>query len=436
MDSETGDPDADPTAASRGAAVLLAAAAAVQFVLFALFARDSSFSLSSGSPAIFLKFGVLWLPFLAAAAAAWRGGVRIRPAVVAGLVLLFYLAALSASPPAGVVDLGGGRERVFSGWFSDDWHRYLLDGELWLEGENACKVVPDDLPPSYSGPARQAPFVNHPDVATFYSPLAEIWFTLVALSGTGWRGLGIGNALAHSAAVLLLAAVLRGRRHRTALLLLFALNPLLLVEGAPGIHFDPLVMLALLGIHVSLERRRPGAAAACRAAAVGLKLFPLILAPCVLRRVGWRRMLVAGAALVLLLLSKESAFFLAAAWWTVKGGVSPRRAAVSAALGAGYLAALALSGLAYPPGVPLAFPSFTAENLEGGAWGVLIAVVWLVPAVAITLRRGLGRPEALALFAYAALLVGFSMFWETRLWLAAAPLALYPRVSDPMPEEA
>jgi len=83
-------------------------------------------------------------------------------------------------------------------------------------------------------------------------------------------------------------------------LLLFALHPLLIPEATIGFHFDPVVMFLLLGLAGCLTTGRRTGAAAFWAGAVGWKLFPLLLAPIVFRRVGWKRMSIAVAALAVI----------------------------------------------------------------------------------------------------------------------------------------
>jgi len=273
--------------------VLAAASWLVTVCFFAWFALLRQASVGDADGLMFTAFGILAAGCTATVFLARHTRWRLGPWVAIALVAPFFAVTLFAHPPVSHVLTP--EPGFFRGFTSDDYQRFLLDGELIVAGQNPYHIVPAEIPET-SPHFRAATYVNHPDLATFYSPLAEAWFAVLAATGLGRNGLVLGNLAAIALVILLLARMGAGKTR----LLLFALSPLLILESTIGYHFDPMVMFLLLGLAWCLTTGRRTGAAAFWAAAVGLKLFPLLLAPIVLRRVGWRRMAVAVAALAVL----------------------------------------------------------------------------------------------------------------------------------------
>ncbi len=186
---------------------------------------------------------------------------------------------------------------------SDDVYRYLWDGRVFNAGLN--------------------PY-THPQTATPYPPLAEVLFGFV-------YALWPENPLAMQATITLFdlltigAIVLLLRRVGLPLerVVVYAWNPLVVVEFAHGAHVDAVMLfwmvLALLWLvaveYPPVERPLPATgiaaldeeaytvpggvvltvSAVCLAAAVLTKLMPLVLWPVFVWRWGWRRTALCGA---------------------------------------------------------------------------------------------------------------------------------------------
>lgn len=164
---------------------------------------------------------------------------------------------------------------------SDDVYRYLWDGRQWLAGHDAYALPPSD--PTLA-PMRDAAWsrINHRDIPTIYPPLAQALFAVGALLWPGiaaLKWLSLGCHLATTLIVQRLAAALGDPAHAARAGVLWALNPLLLQEAAMGGHVDAAAGLAVAGFALALQRGRAGQATALAAAASGLKLLGLLLAP-------------------------------------------------------------------------------------------------------------------------------------------------------------
>ncbi|MCP3978712.1 MAG: hypothetical protein GY716_05180 [bacterium] len=161
---------------------------------------------------------------------------------------------------------------------SDDVQRYVWDGRVQLHGEHPYRHAPDD-------PALEAlrdeswAQINHPSLRTIYPPAAEAWFLLLAFVGAGPVGFKLAFGLIDFAVVLALAGLLRRQGLPPAAVLLYAWNPLAVVESSGSGHVEPLGILALLFAVNWILDGRPLRSAAALAVAIQVKLLPLLLIP-------------------------------------------------------------------------------------------------------------------------------------------------------------
>ena len=232
--------------------------------------------LPPGSPSIadFISLALAQCALYAAAAfVAWRA-----PSGRATLVIVFAFAALfrlSVLP--------------FEPRLSDDMYRYVWDGRVQAEGINPYRHIPAD--PALARLRDEAiyPKINRRDYApTIYPPAAQVVFlavTRVSESITWVKAAFVAfEAVGVWAVVALLASfgLPRGR------VLLFAWHPLLVWEIASSGHLDALMICLVCLALLARRRGRDGVAGFVLACAALTKFFPLVLAPALYRRWGWR----------------------------------------------------------------------------------------------------------------------------------------------------
>jgi hypothetical protein len=226
--------------------------------------------------------------------------------------------AIRLSTPASVIiGLGGAAVLHLAAllWvqpaLSEDVLRYRLDGRTWLGGRSPYSVTPRDFAGA-DGIDRMAP---HAQLHTIYPPVSEAIFVALAsidrqlmVSGTedrSWRE-WLRDAPVHSAVITwriaasivslastaVLIALLRQRGQGPWHAVLFAWNPLVIIETAGMAHQDILgVLLILLMVMWSISNR-PALAAIALALAVGVKPPAMLLLPALLlhsrsRRATW-----------------------------------------------------------------------------------------------------------------------------------------------------
>lgn len=187
---------------------------------------------------------------------------------------------------------------------SDDFYRFFWDGNLLATRQNPYLVLPSDHPdwPLFGQ-------LNSPDYYTAYPPLHQALTALGPWLFPGWLFgqivvLRLEILFAEIATVWLMFCLLDRYGLPRANALIYALNPLVVVELTGNLHLEG-VMLAFLLLAVwLLEKKRWLFSALSWGAAVAVKLVPLVFLPLLVRRLGWGRAVgftaIAGAVNLLL----------------------------------------------------------------------------------------------------------------------------------------
>jgi hypothetical protein len=184
---------------------------------------------------------------------------------------------------------------------SDDVLRYVWDGRVQVHGIHPYRHAPDD-PALESLRDETWERINHPQLPTIYPPLAQMLFLLLAALGAGPVGFKLALGLIDFAVVLALDRLLRATGLPRDRLILYAWNPLAVIETAGSGHVEPLGILCLVLATLWCVRRREALSSVALAAAVHGKLLPLLLLPGFLRRYRLREVLLlvlVGLALLL-----------------------------------------------------------------------------------------------------------------------------------------
>ena len=193
----------------------------------------------------------------------------------------------------------------------DDHYRFRWDGAVLASGYNpyafapsqAASHAPGQAPEALSALGQQAgqvlTRVNYPHLRTIYPPLTQAAFALAHMLGGfslwSWR---LVLLLADLAALLLIWRLLLQWRLPQSWLALYWLNPVLLHETYATCHMEALLFGPLLACLLLAHKGRTLGACAALGLGVGIKLWPALLLPLVLRPELKRpRRLVGGALL-------------------------------------------------------------------------------------------------------------------------------------------
>jgi hypothetical protein len=162
---------------------------------------------------------------------------------------------------------------------SDDLFRYVWDGRVANAG-----ISPYAYPPSAPELAHLRgdlwDGINHKAMATPYPPLAEaifaVTYRVVPESLTAMQLVAVSFDLG---VIAVLALLLRRTRMDRRRVLIYAWNPLIMVQYAHSGHFDSAMVLTLLVAIYLLSQGRKAASGLALGASVLVKLLPAMLAP-------------------------------------------------------------------------------------------------------------------------------------------------------------
>ncbi len=176
---------------------------------------------------------------------------------------------------------------------SDDIYRYIWDGHVQAAGINPYRYAPNADELLFLRESQIHPFINHPHLPTIYPPLAQVCFLVAYYGGNGsvW-GFKILSFFAETISCLLLITLLKELKILSPFrMLLYGWCPLLVLEFFTSGHVDVLGIPFLLLFILSMVKAHQRVAALALAAAVLVKILPIILLPLIARQLGWRKML-------------------------------------------------------------------------------------------------------------------------------------------------
>jgi hypothetical protein len=193
--------------------------------------------------------------------------------------------------------------------FEDDWNRYLWDGAVTAHGFNPYEASPDDaqgepyhytLQPLARASGVVIERVNHSHLRTVYPPVAQAFFALAyaiePFSLLAWRAVLLGSEVL---TLVLLMALLVAAGRSPLWSALYWLNPVAVKEIMNSAHMEGIVMPFVLGALLLAVRGRTMLSAGVLVLAAGAKIWPLILAPLILRPYWTEPRRLAGAALLI-----------------------------------------------------------------------------------------------------------------------------------------
>jgi hypothetical protein len=171
---------------------------------------------------------------------------------------------------------------------TDDLFRYIWDGWLQWEGVNPYRYTPSNPALSAYHDTALYEALNSKQYYSIYPPFSQAFF---AVGGFVYNGNWVPSyytlkllfVVAECAGTVLLSRLTTARN-----LLLYAWNPLVLIETAGQGHTEALLVPLLIGAVWAVRRGRGRLASLAVAGAGLVKLYPFALGPYLLRRFGWR----------------------------------------------------------------------------------------------------------------------------------------------------
>lgn len=170
---------------------------------------------------------------------------------------------------------------------SDDVYRFIWDGNLWVHGINPFLHTPSALMDSHSYSFLSDNLFSQLNSAGYYSVYPPISQFVYGFSALLFGNNLLGNIItmrifiiaAEFGSIWVLIKLLKYYKLPQTYVLLYALNPLIIIELSGSLHFEALMIFFLLfAFYLYLNSYNISAAVAF-AIAVNVKLIPLLLVP-------------------------------------------------------------------------------------------------------------------------------------------------------------
>jgi len=236
----------------------------------------------------FLTLFIIYLLFLV-----WRPAINIRTVLYLAIGLRILL--LFAIPN-----------------LSDDYYRFIWDGRLDNRGVNPFSVTPAE----YVRSAKQVNdydkllFIkmNSPDYHSVYPPVLQAIFS-ISTRFTDTTNVSIiimrlFIVATEIGTLFLILGLLKAFGFNESKLLMYALNPLVIIELTGNLHFEALmIFFSLLTIYL-LSKSKSAIAFISLAFAVAVKLNPLIFFPLFARRLGLKKTFLFSSLSLILIVNR------------------------------------------------------------------------------------------------------------------------------------
>jgi alpha-1,6-mannosyltransferase len=181
---------------------------------------------------------------------------------------------------------------------SDDLYRFIWDGRLLTQGINPFNHLPGHYLQAgneIEGLSQQLyEQLNSPEYFTIYPPIAQFTYALACLL---FPASIFGSAFVMKAflfafeigSIFLLIRLLRHLQLPTGHVLIYALNPLIIVELSGNLHFEAgMVFFLLLAVWLYFRQKNHWAGVSL-ASSIASKLLPLMFLPFLIKKLGWRK---------------------------------------------------------------------------------------------------------------------------------------------------
>lgn len=199
---------------------------------------------------------------------------------------------------------------------TDDFYRFLWDGNLFLNDINPYLYLPSDLyssPPAFFDNFQRELFyaMNSPNYYSVYPAVIQYIFSLVAFFGNNNILLSVIIfrciiLFFEIGIFIVLAKILEELKMSRKSVLIYALNPLIIIELVGNLHFESILIFFLLLSIYLIQKNKLTYAAVAFSLAVCTKFIPLLFLPLILRYIGIKK----SISFILVLLLSSALLFL------------------------------------------------------------------------------------------------------------------------------
>ena len=203
---------------------------------------------------------------------------------------------------------------------SDDIFRFVWDGKLWHAGINPFDALPsyyaeNGFPKGLNQGLYEQ--LNSPNYFTIYPPIAQFIYYIATFTDDIYSSVILMKLCLFAAeigTIWLLIQLIKSHGKEERAVLLYVLNPLIVVELMGNLHFEGIMIFFLLLSYYCLLKGWQRLSAVVFALSVATKLLPLIFLPFLIHKLGWKKSLsyltIVGVVTVALFFPLFGSFFI------------------------------------------------------------------------------------------------------------------------------
>lgn len=172
---------------------------------------------------------------------------------------------------------------------SDDYFRFIWDGQLLKHGINPFDFLPADVTANFPNKEKLLEGMNSQNYYSIYPPVAQLIYYLgVAFSPKSILGSIISMRsivlLAELGSIFLIPKILRSLKMNPLNSLWYILNPLVIIELTGNLHFEGIMIFLFLTALFFIIQNKRLAASIFWALSAGAKLIPMVFLPVLFRK--------------------------------------------------------------------------------------------------------------------------------------------------------
>ena len=185
---------------------------------------------------------------------------------------------------------------------SDDYYRFIWDGELISNGNNPYEFKPVEqefYSPKEAVTLKDRAYdeMNSKEYYSVYPPVSQVLFGLVGYTSgsNSYQFIVLLRLLLIAfdiGVIVILAKLLRWFSKKRELVVIYALNPLVITELTGNLHFEGVTLFFVLAAMWFLIQKRTVQAGFFYALAICTKLIPILFLPLFIFRVKWKQLFV------------------------------------------------------------------------------------------------------------------------------------------------
>lgn len=191
---------------------------------------------------------------------------------------------------------------------SDDFYRFFWDGRIQQLGFNPFDFTPRQFLNQNSDAflSQLFPYLNSPDYFSVYPQLSQILFNIVSVIGkdslqTNLIAMKSIIFITEIGTLYLLSKLANNRKQDPSHLLIYLLNPLVIIELTGNIHLEAFMIFFFLLAVMLFDKQRFIGSATALSLSIQTKLLPILAVPFMIKKIGIKKTI--GYGLICLLIT-------------------------------------------------------------------------------------------------------------------------------------